>query len=159
MRKSLSIITVLVASLGLSGCIYKDILTNVMPEKKVETVSVKTDPALVKALEKVSVNDCDTLYKMYSGLALFLENGKPTNSVKVTKMMEEFKTLYGYVPETAKEFNDLTEPRLVALFYEGGTKSGKLVEFESIKTKLIEEVKLYANCAKVSYDAKRVNKS
>lgn len=158
MRKNLSITVLVLASLGLQGCIYKDILTSVLPEKKVENVSIKTDPALVKALENVSAKDCDTLYKMYSGLALFLENGKPTNSVKVTKMVEEFKPLYGYVPETAKSFNDLTEPRLNALFYVDGKKGNPLVPFEKIKTKLIEEVKLYANCAKVAYDTARINK-
>lgn len=152
MRKSLSITTLVLACCCLQGCIYKDILTGLVPEKKVETVSIKTDPALVKALENVSAKDCDTLYKMYSGLALFLENSKPTNAVKLTNMVDEFKTLYGYVPETAKEWNDLTEPRLEALLW----KDGKPVQVDTVKTKLIEEVKLYANCTKISYESKKV---
>lgn len=162
-------ITLIVAGLVfLPGCLLNNIdtskiklpnLTNSAVENKVADPR-GVIPKLVTSLKDAPKEDCVTLYKLYSGVAMYIEKSSGVSTTtQVVALASDVAKDYGWVAGKYPDFKAIVKADLESQTFDdkGEVKNlSKPVELTNLAAKsiLIESYKVYAEAAKVAAEGK-----
>lgn len=109
--------------------------------------------AIVKSLESAEKEDCETIYKVFSGISMYLDNGsKLTKFSEVIKLINDVEVDYKWKTETYVTLTDVIEEDLKSRNLEDD------IELDDTKKKeVIGFFKEYADAVLVVLKAKNAN--
>jgi hypothetical protein len=112
---------------------------------------------IVDSMKDVSKEDAETCYKVFSGLALYLEQTKKVQTtLEAFTLVQTLQTDFGYTREKYKPYTDAVEKFLIDKGYKKVKKitDASASETEVVRSTIVADIRVIAEAAKVVMNGK-----